>query len=66
MLNSNEEDAKDDNYVRNPDGTLENFTVRIDGKFFRCHCRCNVFTKPDKNDLNKFECNGCGEIYYSK
>lgn len=66
MSNSNEEDAKDDNYVRTPDGKIHNFMLRVGGKPFWCHCHCNVFCKPDKSDLNKYECNSCGETYHSE
>jgi len=58
--------AKPENYtnpVLDETGKLENFTVRIEGKFFRCNCRCNVFHKPDKNHLELYKCNACGQTY---
>jgi len=47
-------------------GKYENVMVKIQGKSFRCHCSGNVFHKPDKTDLNLFECNSCGERYNSE
>lgn len=52
--------------VRNPDGTLENFIVRVGGKSFRCHCTCNVFHKPDDTRLELYECNACGSQFESE
>ena len=34
--------------------------VMIDGKTFRCDCRCNVFHKPDPADATLLVCNSCG------
>lgn len=45
------------------DGVLENFTVTIDGHFYRCSCGCNVYHKPDIRNLDLFKCNGCGEEF---
>lgn len=56
-------DHKFCNAVCNDDGTLRNFTLRIDGKIFRCECGCNVFHKPDRNDVNLYKCNGCGQEF---
>lgn len=49
--------------VLNEDGSLENFTVGIGGKLFRCSCGCNVFHKPDKTKLELYGCNGCDARY---
>lgn len=49
--------------VRNLDGSLENFTVRIAGKLHRCECGCNVFHKPDDKNLDLYECNACGQQF---
>lgn len=48
------------------DGTLHNFIVYIEGKDFYCKCGCNVFHKPDRTQLNKYECNSCGLQYENK
>lgn len=49
--------------VRTDDGKLENFTLRIAGSPYRCPCRCNVFHKPDRTNLDLYECNGCGQQF---
>lgn len=49
--------------VRNADGSLENFLLRIAGQPYRCQCRCNVFHKPDRENLELYECNSCGEQF---
>lgn len=54
------------NAVKHEDGSLHNFTPRIDGKMFRCSCGCNVFHKPNKKDLDLYKCNGCGTLYESE
>jgi|JI9StandDraft_1071089.scaffolds.fasta_scaffold511701_2 hypothetical protein len=46
--------------VRLANGDLHNFTLRIEGKSYRCECRCNVFHTPDERRLDLYECNGCG------
>lgn len=46
--------------VRDENGNLENFQVKIAGKHHRCECGCNVFHKPDDNNLDIYECNACG------
>ena len=46
--------------VRTPDGNIEQFTLKVGGKPFRCSCGCNVFHKPDRRRLDLFECNACG------
>lgn len=43
--------------VVDADGNLENFLLRIVGKPYRCTCWCNVFHKPDRDNLNLYECN---------
>lgn len=50
-------------YVTTKGGTVENFTPRINGKIFRCSCGCNVFSKPNDQNLDLYECNGCGALY---
>ena len=49
--------------VRTEDGKLENFVLRIAGTPYRCPCRCNVFHKPDRERLDVYECNGCGQQF---
>lgn len=51
---------------RNADGSLYTVMPKVGGKFFRCPCGCNVFHHPDKTDLDKLECNSCGEWYTSQ
>lgn len=48
------------------DGKLENFMPKVNWEFFRCECGCNVFHKPNKLNLDLFECNGCQEWYWSE
>ena len=45
--------------VTHDDGTLHNFTIRVDGTRHRCACGCNVFHKPDRKNLGLYQCNGC-------
>lgn len=52
------------NPVRSEDGKVENFMPKVNGKFFRCSCGCNVFHKPDETRPYLFECNSC-ETWYS-
>ena len=49
--------------VRLPDGTVQQFTLRIDGKRYVCPCWCNVFHKPDRENLDVYQCNGCGQQF---
>jgi len=49
--------------LRRADGSLNEFMVRIGGKSYRCGCGCNVFHKPDKDDLDLYECNACGQQF---
>lgn len=44
------------------DQEVENVTVRINGKLFRCHCGCNVFHHPKANP-QVFECIACEDWY---
>lgn len=54
------------NAVLTEDGELETFILRVDGKLFRCRCGSNCFHKPDKNDLELYECNACNTWYHSE
>jgi DNA-directed RNA polymerase subunit RPC12/RpoP len=45
------------------DDKLHNFTLRIAGKPYRCPCGCNVFHKPDREHLDQYQCNGCGQQF---
>lgn len=56
-------DDKGPQPVRTADGALENFTLRIAGKPYRCPCLCNVFHKPDRSNLDVYECNACGQQF---
>jgi hypothetical protein len=47
----------------NSDGTLHQFILKIDGKRYFCECKCNVFHKPDKNNLDLYQCNGCSHRF---
>lgn len=49
--------------VKLPDGSVENFTLKVGGKSFRCQCGGNVFHKPDRKHLELYECNAC-EVRY--
>jgi DNA-directed RNA polymerase subunit RPC12/RpoP len=46
-----------------PDGKLHQFLLSVAGKGFRCACGCNVFHKPDDQDLCRYKCNSCGEEF---
>lgn len=46
-----------------PDGSIENFLLKVVGKQFRCDCGSNVFHKPDRKYPEIYECNGCGSRY---
>ena len=52
-----------ENAVKHEDGSLHNFTVRIKGGNFSCGCGCNVFHKPDKENLDLYKCNSCGSEF---
>ena len=52
--------------VKLPDGSIENFMPRIDGKTFRCACGCNVFHKPDRKRPEVYQCNGCDVRYVGR
>ncbi len=54
------------NAVRLPSGDIENFTVRVGGKLFRCSCGCNVFHKPDQRFPGLYECNACEARFESE
>jgi len=54
---------KYENAVKTKEGKLENFTLKIQGKPFRCDCFCNVFHKPDKQNLYLYKCNRCGSEF---
>lgn len=43
--------------------SLEQFTVRVAGKLYRCECGCNVFHKPDDSNPDLYECNSCGSQF---
>ena len=49
--------------VLHADGSLHNFTLRISGKPYRCSCGCNVFHKPDRRNLDLYQCNGCEQRF---
>ena len=40
-----------DNPVLNEDGSLHQWTLKVEGEPYRCKCGCNVFHKPDKEKL---------------
>ena len=46
-----------------PDGALQQLTLLIAGKRYVCPCRCNVFNKPDRENLDLYECNSCGHQF---
>lgn len=46
--------------VKLPDGSVQNFTLKLEGKPYRCSCLCNVFHKPDDTNLSIYKCNACG------
>lgn len=49
--------------VKHENGDPKNFTIKLKGKPFRCDCKCNVFHKPNKENLNQYKCNSCGTVY---
>ena len=54
---------KNNSPVKMADGSIENFTLRISGKPYRCACLCNVFHKPNNTNQNLYECNACGSKF---
>ena len=46
--------------VRNPDGTIHEFVLRVSGERFFCACGCNVFHKPNEEEPELYQCNACG------
>lgn len=52
--------------VLNEDGKIRDFMPTIGGHSFYCKCGANVFQKPDDQQLDLYECNGCGELYRGK
>ena len=40
------------------DGSMHQFMPKVDGKFFRCSCGCNVFHKRIGDD-DRYICNAC-------
>jgi len=67
FLEGNFESDQKEKILRDPvvdkNGKLEEFTVKINNKFFRCSCGCNVFHKPDKEYPDLYECNCCRITY---
>ena len=49
--------------VRMEDGSLKTVMPKIDGKFIRCECGCNVFHYPDETNLLRLQCNSCDAKY---
>ena len=49
--------------VLNENGRPKEFIVKIGGIMFSCKCGCNVFHKPDKDKLDLYECNACGNRF---
>ena len=50
-----------------PGAYSKDFMPRINGKFFRCDCGCNVFKKPKPvSQPGLFECNSCEALYDGK
>lgn len=49
--------------VKMANGDIENFTLRIGGKAYRCPCGCNVFHKPDDTNLLRYQCNACEHLF---
>ena len=44
----------------NPDGSLDQFMLLVDGVRQVCGCGCNVFHYPDCSRLELKQCNSCG------
>ena len=58
---------KDPNPVRLPDGKIECFTLVEDGERFCCGvCGCNVFCKPNDQNLDLYQCNSCKSKYQGR
>lgn len=55
--------CKDRNPVLTEKGEVEQFTLRTNGKSFRCDCGCNVFYKPNRLQPELYECNCCEAQY---
>lgn len=52
--------------VRHPDGSLHQFILKVADQSFRCECGCNVFHKPDDQNLDRYKCNACGAEFISE
>ena len=41
-------------------------TIRTGKHLFYCTCGCNVFHKPDNENVNLYQCNSCDTQYYGE
>jgi hypothetical protein len=51
------------NIIKNEDGSIKAFMVKVDGDSFRCECGANCFHKYEGEPHN-FYCNACDMTYY--
>jgi predicted SprT family Zn-dependent metalloprotease len=58
------EGVEADDLLRNEDGSLHQFLVKLGDKkeSFRCECGCNVFHKRE-NEPERYICNSCDAEY---
>lgn len=52
--------------LREEDGSLKQFMFRnyqLSGRSFYCECGCNVFHRPDRENLDLYKCNCCWREY---
>lgn len=52
-------------FIETPEEWIQSFMPKIDGKFFRCECGCNVFAKSSTRP-DYYKCNSCNLIYLSE
>lgn len=58
-----EEPKKPEEPVRGEDGKVKIFMPHVGGTAFRCHCGANCFRKPDRTQLDLYECQGCHDRF---
>lgn len=55
-----------ENAVKDENGELKNFIIRLEGRAWRCPCGGNVFHKPDIKKQGRYKCNSCKKVYDSE
>ena len=58
LVDPSKEEIKHKDVVLDP-----NVQVFVKDKSFYCECGCNVFSKLDRDGMQVFRCNACGQLY---